>query len=81
MDNQQPIELQFSYNSNIQPIYADQIVSIGVEGGIVKLVFANRFEATLNHSATIAMPLGALLAFNEMLNHDEFRKNLIPISN
>ncbi len=81
MDNQQPIELQFSFNPNIQPIYADQISSIGIEGNIVKLVFANRFENTLNHSATIAMPLGALLMLNEMLNHEDFRKNLIQNPN
>lgn len=70
-------QLDLNINPQIQPLYSDQIVHIGVEHGVAKLMFATRFEKAMFHNNTIAIPLTALLAFNELLNSEEFKKNIV----
>lgn len=77
-DKEQIVEqLDLNINPQIQPLYSDQIVHIGVEHGIAKLMFATRFENAMFHNNTIAIPLPALLTFNELLNSEDFKKNII----
>lgn len=70
-------QLDLNINPQIQPIYADQIVHIGIESGVAKLMLATRFEKTMFHNATIALPLPSLLTLNELINSEDFKKNIL----
>ena len=61
-------------NTSIPPIYADDIVQFNFERGVAKILLAQRFEKSLTHTHTVAVPLETILLLKHILNSDDFTK-------
>lgn len=61
-------------NTSISPIYADDIVQFNFERGVAKILLAQRFEKSLTHTHTLAVPLETILLLKHILNSDDFTK-------
>lgn len=67
-------EEDLNINTAISPIYADDIVQFNFERGVAKILLAQRFQHSLTHTHTIAVPLETILLLKHILNSEDFTK-------
>lgn len=64
---QEGISLQI--NSNLQPIYADQVFQLTIENNVAKLLLGHKTnQNNAVHTATLAIPMSGLLNLSDTLN-------------
>lgn len=75
-DNKEQVkqELKIHINTDVSPIYADDIVQFNFEKGVAKILLAQRFQDSLTHTNTVAIPLETVLGLRELLNSDAFNE-------
>ncbi len=72
-DNQS-IDVEINMNSNIQPIFSDNIFKfeIDTETRIAKLFFGQVMDEKIFHNSTAVIPLQTLLRLKKLLNSEQF---------
>ncbi|EHU1490360.1 hypothetical protein NQ661_13260 [Acinetobacter baumannii] len=64
---QEGISLQL--NSNLQPLYADQVFQIAIENNVAKLLLGHKInQNSAVHTITLTLPMSGLLTLSDTLN-------------